>query len=51
MAYPGDDSQSTIKIDEQNEEMILLLKAILRGIEIIANQEPGTLLIETEEDL
>ena len=38
-------------LEEQNEEIIDLLKAILMGIEIIADQEQGTLLDDVSGEL
>ena len=38
-------------LEEQNEEIIDLLKAILMGIEMIADQEQGTLLDDVSGEL
>ena len=47
MAFEGDSASFEETVIDQNEQMIRLLKAILMGIEIIANEEN---LIDDIED-
>ena len=49
MSFNPDDVENERSLIEQNDEIINLLKAILMGIEIIADQEEGTLISDIEE--
>ena len=50
MSFKGDSSEHESEVDSQNVEIITLLKAVVIGLEILTNQEPGTLkqLVEDE---
>ena len=49
MAFDGDSTEHERTIQEQNRTMIDLFRAILMGIEMIADQEQGTLIEDIED--
>lgn len=49
MAFQGDSVEHERSLEDQNEDIIKLLKAILIGIELIADQDTGSLIEEIED--
>lgn len=51
MSFEADNTETENTLISQNNEMLSLLKAMLAGIEIIANREHGSLLedVDTED--
>lgn len=50
MSFEPDDTDDNITLINQNQEMITLLKGILMAVEMIADQEEGSLLEDINED-
>ena len=50
MSFTPDNTESERTLQDQNEEIILLLKAALTALELIADLEDGSLIDDTYED-